>query len=410
MLKVDLSNFYKLDVLWIRLQDCSLLRSIVLSWDTRKLTLSKNIKMPKKFNKKSPCPYCDSGKSYEKCCRKKILLYKQVKLEVERQEQIIQSFTDKYGHVQIPSRVNAYGKKLISVGSEILEQTRLGDYNFTNLIHDYALKFLGEKYLKQQTSIALEKRHPVIQWMYAFLSGSQVGGGAAWIRFAYDIYTIGADAKLKQKMRDRLLKQHSFQGKRHELWVAALFITAGFEIEFIDEEASEDKEPEFLATDKQTKEIIAVEAKSKQRKGVLGFSDGIDRNQSENVGIIKLLKKAYRKEKGIPLCVVVDTNLPPETSNINFECWSKQIEQTMEELTRNGYEDPCRANIVLIYNDPSHYLTNESIGQEKDNIWVMSHISKTPKNSCKDVNHYKERLFKAQRQRLYPPTEIPNIQ
>jgi hypothetical protein len=251
--------------------------------------------------------------------------------------------------------------------------------------------------------------------MHSFLEDSNTkkkghsGLGAAWLRLAYDIYTIGAEPRLKQKMKDKLIKQNFFQGKRQELWAAAWFITAGFDVEFVDEEASDDKEPEFIATDTKSKAVIAVEVKSRQRKGVLGFSGGLDKDPGEEVNIEKLLKKAYKKEKGIPLCVVIDTNLPPESNNFGIEYWSSEIERTIDKLARTGYENPCPANILFFYNDPSHYLESELFGKEKDSIWINSYIPSQPKNNCSHVDDYKKRLFKAQKQRACPPIEIPKI-
>ena len=153
----------------------------------------------------------------------------------------------------------------------------------------------------RQESIPMEKRHPALQWMYAYIDElnskkpRRIGAGAAWIRLAYDIHTISDNATLEAKLKERLLKYKSFQTARHELWTAALFIAAGFEINFVDETDSTKKHPEFIALDKESGIEIAVEAKCRQRKNVLGFADGSDKPLGEDVGITSLLKRRIRK-------------------------------------------------------------------------------------------------------------------
>ncbi len=267
----------------------------------------------------------------------------------------------------------------------------------------------------RQESIPMEKRHPALQWMYAYIDElnskkpRRIGAGAAWIRLAYDIHTISDNATLEAKLKERLLKYKSFQTARHELWTAALFIAAGFEINFVDETDSTKKHPEFIALDKESGIEIAVEAKCRQRKNVLGFADGSDKPLGEDVGITSLLKKAYKKEDSLPLCIVIDTNLPPQTQNWNMGYWQTQISESINNLARNGYDHPCPANLILFYNDPSHHMVDEEIGKEEDCLWLSDCFPFYPKNECNGFDGFRKRLLKAQRQRLHPPLEIPDI-
>ena len=368
----------------------------------------------KKTNKKSPCPYCNSGKRYEKCCRKNILLNKKVQNIFERKEKNRRDFIEQYGHIKVPQLIEVWGTVVTLVGGSLYKQT-FPDYNtFFHAVHDYALLFFGESYLIKQETLELEKRHPALQWMYAFIESSskgtiQTGAGAAWIRFAYDIFTISDNATLEEKLKERLLKYKRFQGARHELWTAALFITAGFEIEFEDESDSSQTHPEFFATDKESGIRIAVEAKSRQRRGVKGFKQGSDKPLGEEVSIRKIISKAYKKELGEPLCVIVDTNLPPQSEKWDLNYWLDEINQTLAKLAVNGCEDPCPANLLLFHNDPSHYMVNEEIGFESDCLWISDYVPERPKNTCDKTLLFRDRLVKAHKQRLHPPVEIPDI-
>ena len=60
-------------------------------------------------------------------------------------------------------------------------------------------------------------------------SAGQIGAGGAWFRFGYDLFTIRDNAKLHARLRERLLNAQDFQAARHELAVAAICVSAGFE-------------------------------------------------------------------------------------------------------------------------------------------------------------------------------------
>lgn len=310
--------------------------------------------------------------------------------------------------------IEVWGGAVTTIGGSIYKQNRPGDYTFLHAVHDYALLFFGEEYLKKQETLPMEKRHPALQWMYAYVESTQpskhsrTGAGAAWLRFAFDLHTISDNSELKEKLKERLLKYKSFQTARHELWTAALFVAAGFEINYEDESDSETKHPEFIAVDKSSGTNIAVEAKCKQRDGVLGFSSDRNRPLADGIGIGNLLKKAYKKESGLPLCVVLNTNLPPQKGNLNLNHWLSDIQSELVRLGRNGYDDPCPANLVLFYNDPSHYVVNEEIGGESDCLWLSDYFPVTPKNPCEYMGEIRLRILKAQKQRLHPPLELPN--
>lgn len=370
--------------------------------------------MNKKINKKSPCP-CESGKRYEQCCRKNKKLFKKARKILAEKEERHQTFIEQYGHIRIPQMIDIWGGKVTTVGGSIFKQTRPGNYTFLHAVHDYALHFFSEEYLMKQESIPMKKRHPALQWMYAYIDDvnskipRRIGASAAWIRFAYDIHTISDNANLEAKLKKKLLKYKSFQTARHELWTAALFIAAGFEINFEDESDSTKNHPEFIAIDKESGIEMAVEAKCRQRKGVLGFADGSDKPLGEEVGITSLLKKAYKKEDNLPLCIVIDTNLPPQTKSWNMGYWQAQIGESLKNLARNGYDHPCPANLILFYNDPSHHMVDEEIGSEDDCLWLSDCFPVYPKNECDEFDGFRKRLLKAQRQRLHPPLEIPGI-
>jgi hypothetical protein len=54
-------------------------------------------------------------------------------------------------------------------------------------------------------------------------------------------------------------------------------------------------------------------------------------------------------------------------------------------------------------------MVDEEIGKEEDSLWLIDCFPVYPKNECDEFDGFRKRLLKAQRQRLHPPLEIPDI-
>lgn len=133
----------------------------------------------------------------------------------------------------------------------------------------------GDDFLESEENKSFEDRHPAIQWLHAYSDHHnktlarkdskpedfQFGVGAAWIRLAYDPYTISDNIELQDIIRERLLFK-DFQAARHELYVAALFVAAGFEVKFENESDNSRKHPEFIATDKKLGKMLPLKQKA----------------------------------------------------------------------------------------------------------------------------------------------------
>lgn len=329
-------------------------------------------------------------------------------------------FVERYGHARPPMGMKAFGDKMmVAIGGSLYQQIREGEYTFLHAIHDHALDFFGLAMLQAEERKPLDDRHPALQWMAAFVghtnklhiecntdaSASQIGAGAAWYRFAYDLYTISDNAKLEAIMKKRLLDMGSFQGARHELWVAALCITAGFTLEFEDESDNSKTHFEFVAVDKFSPTRIAVEAKSRHRFGVKGFTSGKDVAPGVTVGIRDLVLSAYKKITDLPFYVFVDVNLPPALSEEQWEGWILEIDKTMWELEQEGYFTPATDNAMFFVNDPSHYLRDERIGQDGDRIWMKHFHANQPRTPHPEPDVI-DRFRKAHMQRLAPPMDF----
>jgi hypothetical protein len=337
----------------------------------------------------------------------------------EREEQQ-RDFIERYGHARPPMTIKAFeGKMLVAIGGAIYQQTRDGNYTFLDAIHDHALQLFGEPRLELEEKKPLNERHPALQWMASFVDHhnkviaegesdsrtSQIGSGAAWYRFAYDLYTIKDNAKLEAILAKRLLNTETFQGARHELWVAALSVAAGFTLEFENESDNSKTHPEFIATDKFSNARIAVEAKSRRRRGAYSFTGGKEIPPGEVVDIRQLVLDAYKKETNLPFYVFVDVNLPAGGEDA-YNKWLGEIDQTMSDLTQEGHAEPAPANAVFFSNDPSHYQRDQTIGKQEDRLWMKPFKAPHPTVPHPEPDVY-ERFMKAWQQRAVPPKDFP---
>jgi hypothetical protein len=335
--------------------------------------------------------------------------------EFARRAQAEADFTEKHGHVR-PALATKWGDKwMFSIGASIYVQDQEGPYDFLNVLHGHALDFLGMSFIEAEQLKGREERHPGVQWMLDTVEDSQrsaddaakttsvPGSYAAWFRFAHDLFTIADNAQLQRVMKGRLTNARAFQGARHELRVAALCIAAGFKLEFQDESDPDTTHFEFVATDPTIGVSVAVEAKSRHRKGVQGFKGGKDVPPGELVGIRDLVIAAYQKKTDLPLYAFIDVNLPPADEH-QYTRWSEEIDATMADLIGEGYT-PSDANAVFFSNDPSHFPEVERIGGPNDFLWMKYVRAENPRAPHPEPEVI-ERFMKAFAQRVAAPKDL----
>jgi len=316
-------------------------------------------------------------------------------------------------------------KRMTVIGGAIYKQTQEGSYSFGNQIHDCGLEVFGVPYLEEQERRPLQERHPALQWMYTYVDHLQhltqqenvdprahlIGAGGAWLRFGYDLFTIRDNAKLHTRLKGRLLDVQYFQGARHELAVAAICVSAGFEIEFENEGDNLRNHTEFIGTDSLTGAKIAVEAKSRHRRGVKGFSGGREVPPWQEVGIRGLVLDGFGniEESPHPSYIFVDVNLPPVPDEDMYQRWLQELDQTMSDIAAEGYADPSPFNAFFFMNDPSHYLLREQIGKPGDNLWFQHYMANDPRvpHPASDMVKRFSDAFAA---RATPPGEFPDFQ
>lgn len=375
----------------------------------------------KRTRLKQPCR-CGSGIRYDKCHYRRDQAAQGAAKIFREKEEGHELFIGEHGHIRKPQMFEMGDRSIVAIGNQLFRQTNPGPYNFVNAIVDYALHIFGDDYLVAEENKSFEDRHPAIQWLHASVEHHnatlarkdaksedfQFGMRAAWIRLAYDLYTIRDNAELQEVMVERIKNIDTFQAARHELWVAALFVAAGFEINFEDESDNSKRHPEFIAVEKETGIKVAVEAKSRRRQGVKGFTGGYPFTKAykfDKFDTRGLVADAYKKSGDVPLYVFVDVNLPP-ASEEQQQVWFKELDDMMNDLAIEGYCDPCPAHAIFFHNDPSHFV-DRSISNDTDTLWIKPYADRNPDKPF--PANFVERIMTAHHQRAIPPEDVPNF-
>lgn len=285
--------------------------------------------------------------------------------------------------IDFPAPVVFQGKSIWAFGSGLYYYPRENMTFHEGLI--FVLRqILGEdkNWVAEQEALPLENRHFILRCYHEYqqwrnknsIPANQVGH-EKWaavpdgltkslLSLAFDIACIiHVHGHVPKKIIERLKKTDSiYQGARYELAVAAIFSRLGCKFEFLDEKLDHLHQTpghcEFFATDEETNTTVAVEAKSKVRKGVLHQP-----GQSADFQLWNNVTRPYRNAlkqspENTPFVVFVDVNSPPSPNIDMFaKPWAKEILESRKNtpLNKPGKPDPCTAIVYTNYS--YHYQT-----------------------------------------------------
>ncbi len=295
------------------------------------------------------------------------------------------NLTVPYGEVRDLIHAEYKGQTFVAVGNTVL----WGKWRtFTDFLIDYVWHVFGKDWVEQQFALDREDRHPVARMredVSAFAATQEKGPDglyesvatgpmAGFLYLAYDLYVLAHHQDLQAAVVRRLRLSEQYQGARHELFAAATCIRAGFELEHEDETDRSRKHPEFVATHTHTGQVVAVEAKSRHRAGVLGRKGERESEEVQRADVGRLLNKAIAKRPGMPYVIFMDLNLPPLESD-----GDQPLPRVMQELppkldrVRGKHEDGKDPyNLLVFSNHPHHYGEPLSPDPAKDVLAVES--------------------------------------
>ena len=175
------------------------------------------------------------------------------------------------------------GRRIVFVGDRCWHSPRW--LTFHDFLDEYLVRQLGVEWHKAEMEKPHDRRHRIVRWrVEAFEAMKRTsttvgristnvmnGTQQAYMNLAYNIYLIAHHAPVGQSeklmktfvTRLRSSKSDEFTGKLFETYAAAMFLKAGFTVEYEDESDGNSSHVEFIATYPQTGKKFSVEVKSR---------------------------------------------------------------------------------------------------------------------------------------------------
>jgi hypothetical protein len=248
---------------------------------------------------------------------------------------------------------NFKGRRFVAVKNRLFHSPRFK--TFHDFLVRYAMTALGPEWGTTELRKPEAERHPIALWYQALcrhqrthMTGSgkiesipYSGGTAAFMHLAYDLYSLDHNAELQERLLARLRHPQTFSGARFETYVAAVFIRAGFNLIFENEQDGNTTHCEFTATHRGTGKKFSVEAK---------------RREGKRLRLGRLFNDALSKQANHTRVVFMDVNTPDDghgairpifltTLRNRLRAWEGQL--------LNGQQRP--AAYVVMTNRPWEY-------------------------------------------------------
>ena len=249
-----------------------------------------------------------------------------------------------------------HGYRIVAVGSTIHWSRNWK--TFFDFLGYYIKNVIGCDWGTAEIEKPFEERHPILQWYDlickyqkkttehkgGIYSAPMIGAAGAYYSLSYNLYLLAHNAEIQNRLVERLKDKHDFNGAFYETYVAAVFIKAGFDLEFENEEDGSTSHCEFTATCRNTGKKYSVEAKSRRP----GKDSAIVSNQ---------LHGALKKDANFTRVVFIDVNVPDEADDSQSISWLKEalnsIRVKEDSMTING--SPAPPAYIYLSNHPYIY-------------------------------------------------------
>ena len=337
--------------------------------------------MARQIKRRGPCP-CGSGNRYKNCCEPKAkghipgmraVRVDEASLSPEHHEFVRQLRSQPAAVVanQIPWSIWG-GHRWVAVGPA-LQRRPIGEA-FSNFLIGHLKATLGREWwdaelahppnARGQISVLLRglhdwqvenEKHPENRLGRGW-SAPASGHAMAALTLAYDIYSLNRSGSLPPRLLNRLRAPAEFQGARYEVAVAAILYRAGCEVSWTSDGPG--RRCEFVATHGDTKELVAVEAKSRRRPGALGHPGAPDPDESKRADVQHLIENAIGQApvENIPFFVFVDVNQIPLPAAHPLDLpWFPSIDKWLEEKAAGTPEAPCPFTAIIVTNYSHHW-------------------------------------------------------
>ena len=270
------------------------------------------------------------------------------------------------------------GKTVRVVGSAL--HFRPEKETFHDFIENHLLWTLGKAWFDNEIREPPEERHIVLRWRaerfeqirkarrekkapFGPVGFVPSGNVQALLVLADDVYQLKHALKVPRQVVQRLRDTRQFQGARYEILAASVVARCGFKIEFIDDKTR--KMPEFYAVKKEDAAVkIAVEAKSRHRRGVLHEPPNTVGSPAPpmRADVRRLFKEALQQNPGdVPFFIFIDLNLPitKQTSEPG-EAQFRELKRLFDELRTGTPDTPDDFTGVFFTNFGWHYYREKA--------------------------------------------------
>jgi hypothetical protein len=332
---------------------------------------------------------CGSQKKYKHCCLRRNPIQSGRWIPSLRNQAELTQFVRKLQRDAEQAKYAAppyhefelQGHEFRIIGKSIQPDSGLSN----NIVKEFKSQVLGQQWMEDEQRKPVDERHIVIKWLSAWDELAEksrkpdpdqktvwltlTGETQELIALADDcIRILQTHKRFPRKLRSRLLNWREFQGARYEIAVAAIFIRCNFEIEWIDEKTgpanSLGKRCEFNAIHPVTGETIAVEAKSRRRKGTL-HEGGIKLDPATlRADVDALYKDAVDKNPwDKPFAIFIDVNLPHQPDRQGLDkTWTTDIRAMLEKYASANPDAPVPFSFLLVTNFAWHFEGGDTAG------------------------------------------------
>ncbi|HVE44046.1 MAG TPA: SEC-C domain-containing protein [Gammaproteobacteria bacterium] len=316
-----------------------------------------------KIGRNERCP-CGSGIKFKRCHGNlnKIILDKNVQKIIKRKqaEEIRRKKQQGWGKPIISAAVENH--RVVIVGNRMYT----GKWEtFHDFLYSHLLSLFGQKWHDEQRSDTDEFKHPLIRAYDSLVayratlekvegkvSAPYTGAVSVFMWLSYNLYLISHNAELLELLIKRLKNKEQFASAYYETFVAAIFIKAGYVINFENESDKKSTHCEFIAIHTETGQSFSVEAKYRHR-----LNDGFSHDGSPNLklDIGGPINKALAKEAKHERVIFVDINLPfIEAAKFSGEILAKQLRK-LEHSNVSTKTNLDKSAYVFLTNHPYHY-------------------------------------------------------
>lgn len=244
-----------------------------------------------------------------------------------------------------------------------------------DVLIDHLKYTFGKPWADEQCALPPEKRHVVMRWWFSWCESANklaptdhkqgqifgfkpTGDMKELGTLAYDLYSLRLASALDPTVLDRLRSHDQFQGARYEFAIAASLVRCGFDIKWIH---GADTHCEFEATQKLTKETIAVEVKSRHVSGTLNQPGEMLRPEEMRFIAHRYYNDALKQcPRDKPSAIFIDLNLPPEVNPGEHHIpWWSEMKRMMNNMPEHSPTEPAVETWLVFTNFAAHYVGNE---------------------------------------------------